>query len=213
MSSPFKFKQFAVEQDQCAMKIGTDGVVLGAWVLPKLKYEPRNILDVGTGTGVISLMLAQRFASSEVEAIEIDEKAYEQAVSNFENSPWGDRMFGYHASFQEYFEEVNDEKYDLIVSNPPGIPTSEANLMPTRVKDFEPSIALFVANEDSLLFYRTIADFAIQHLAPNGYLFFETNEFNANRVGELLKAKGFQEVRIEQDMSGKDRMILCRIKN
>ncbi len=117
MSTSFQFKQFKIEQDQCAMKIGTDGVLLGAWVLPE--YEPRNVLDIGTGTGVIALLLAQRFASSEIETIEIDESAYEQAVSNFENSPWGDRLFGYHASFQEFFQEVDDEKYDLIISNPP----------------------------------------------------------------------------------------------
>lgn len=117
MSVPFQFKQFSIQQDQCAMKIGTDGVVLGTWVSPE--YEPRNVLDVGTGTGVISLILAQRFGTSEIEAIEIDEKAYEQAVSNFENSPWGDRLYAYHASFQEFFQEVTEEKYDLIISNPP----------------------------------------------------------------------------------------------
>ena len=114
--NPFKFKQFTIAQDKCAMKIGTDGVLLGSWVKPEI--EPTNILDVGTGTGIISLMLAQRFASAEIEAIEIDPDAYEQAVSNFENSPWGDRMFCYHASFQEFFQEMN-ETYDLIISNPP----------------------------------------------------------------------------------------------
>ena len=117
MSKPFKFKEFNIEQDQCAMKIGTDGVLLGSWVHPAT--EPFNILDIGTGTGVISLMLAQRFSGSQIEALEIDESAFEQAVTNFENSPWGDRLFCYHASFQEYFQEVNDEKYDLIISNPP----------------------------------------------------------------------------------------------
>jgi len=101
--APFKFKQFTVEQDQCAMKIGTDGVVLGAWVLPK--EDPRNILDIGTGTGLISLMLAQRFDMSEIEAIEIDEKAYEQAVSNFENSPWGDRCLVIMLLFKNIFRK------------------------------------------------------------------------------------------------------------
>jgi len=117
MSKPFKFKEFCIEQDQCAMKIGTDGVLLGAWVKPEI--EPLNALDIGTGTGLISLMLAQRFPNTQIEALEIDEAAFEQAVDNFENSPWGDRLFCYHASFQEYFQEVNDEKYDLIISNPP----------------------------------------------------------------------------------------------
>jgi len=139
MSVPFQFKQFTVEQDQCAMKIGTDGVVLGAWVLPE--YEPRNILDIGTGTGVISLMLAQRFGSSEIEAIEIDEKAYEQATTNFENSPWGDRLFVYHASFQEYFQEVEDEKYDLIISNPPYYsPTQKSGNTSRDIARFEDAL-------------------------------------------------------------------------
>ncbi len=116
MSKPFQFKEFTVAQDQCAMKIGTDGVLLGAWVEPK--EIPYTILDIGTGTGVIALMMAQRFSSSDVDAIEIDAAAYEQAMTNFENSPWADRMFCYHASFQEFFQEM-EEFYDLIVSNPP----------------------------------------------------------------------------------------------
>ncbi|MGJ8683655.1 MAG: tRNA1(Val) (adenine(37)-N6)-methyltransferase [Nonlabens sp.] len=114
--SVFKFKEFEVAQDRCAQKIGTDGVLLGAWA--SADKNPYNILDIGTGTGVISLMLAQRFPSSQIEAVELDEDAFEQAASNFENSPWSDRMFCFHASFQEFFEEV-DDTYDLIISNPP----------------------------------------------------------------------------------------------
>jgi len=115
MSKPFQFKEFAIEQDQSAMKIGTDGVLLGAWV--KLENE-FSILDLGTGTGVISLMLAQRSNAEIIEAIEIDGPAFEQAVSNFENSKWSDRLFCYHASLQEYAQEI-DDTYDLIISNPP----------------------------------------------------------------------------------------------
>ncbi|WP_213520804.1 methyltransferase [Nonlabens sp.] len=114
--SLFKFKEFTVAQDRCAQKIGTDAVLLGAWVTPH--QEPRSILDIGSGTGVISLMLAQRFHHSNIEALEIDVDAYEQATENFENSPWGDRLFCFHAAFQEFYEEV-EERYDLIVSNPP----------------------------------------------------------------------------------------------
>ena len=117
-SQPFKFKQFTIEQDHCAMKIGTDGVLLGAWA--SLDHHPQNILDIGTGTGVIALMLAQRSFAANIEAVEIDDKAYEQATSNFENSPWADRLFCYHASIQEFASEMNDEDpYDLIISNPP----------------------------------------------------------------------------------------------
>lgn len=115
-NTPFYFKEFKVEQDQCAMKIGTDGVLLGAWAPNNVE----SILDVGTGTGIIALILAQRSDAFLIDALEIDEAAYEQAVDNFENSPWGDRLFCYHAEFGEFVEEMQDEeKYDLIISNPP----------------------------------------------------------------------------------------------
>ena len=112
----FQFKQFSVEQDRCAMKIGTDGVLLGAWT--PIDNNPANILDIGTGTGVIALMLAQRSNGQQIDALEIDEEAYEQSVDNFENSPWSDRLFCFHAGLDEYAEEPEDE-YDLIISNPP----------------------------------------------------------------------------------------------
>ena len=118
MNQPFRFKQFEISQDRTAMKVGTDGVLLGAWV--SLDHQPFSILDIGTGTGLIALMLAQRSYAELIDALEIDEDAYEQAVENFENSDWGDRLFCYHAAFDEFVEEMQDEdKYDLIVSNPP----------------------------------------------------------------------------------------------
>lgn len=114
--SKFQFKNFFVEQDRCAMKIGTDGVLLGAWA--PINNHPFSILDIGTGTGIIALMLAQRSAAQQIDALEIDEAAYEQATDNFENSPWNDRLFCFHAGLDEFIEEPEDE-YDLIVSNPP----------------------------------------------------------------------------------------------
>ena len=114
--SLFQFKQFAVNQDQCAMKIGTDGVLLGAWT--PIENHVNTILDIGTGTGIIALMLAQRSNAQQIDALEIDENAYEQAVDNFENSPWSDRLFCFHAGLDEFVEEPEDE-YDLIISNPP----------------------------------------------------------------------------------------------
>ena len=112
----FDFKQFSVQQDRCAMKIGTDGVLLGAWV--SLEKKPQSILDIGAGTGILSLQLAQRCFAETLEAIEIDGDAFEQCVLNFENSPWGDRLFCFHASAQEFAAEI-EEEYDLIISNPP----------------------------------------------------------------------------------------------
>ena len=114
--SVFQFKQFSVNQDQTAMKIGTDGVLLGAWT--PIENNPKSVLDIGTGTGIIALMLAQRCDAEQIDALEIDESAYEQAVENFENSPWGDRLFCFHAGLDEFIEEP-EEEYNLIVSNPP----------------------------------------------------------------------------------------------
>ena len=112
----FQFKQFSVNQDKCAMKIGTDGVLLGAWT--PLINNPYNVLDIGAGTGILSLMLAQRSNAAQIDAIEIDEDAYEQCVENFEASPWGDTLFCFHAGLDEFVDEPEDE-YDLFISNPP----------------------------------------------------------------------------------------------
>lgn len=112
----FNFKQFTVQQDKCAMKIGTDGVLLGAWC--PVDNNPFSVLDIGAGTGILSLMLAQRSHAEQIDALEIDEDAYEQCVENFENSPWSDRLFCFHAGLDEFVDEPEDE-YDLIISNPP----------------------------------------------------------------------------------------------
>lgn len=151
----FNFKQFKVEQDKCAMKIGTDAVLLGAW--SSLKNSPFSILDIGSGTGVLSLMLAQRSASEIIDALEIDEYAYEQCVENFENSPWSDRLFCYHASLEEFVEEI-DDNYDLIISNPPFYSEDYKSKTPQR------DLARF---EDALPFEHLIES-VIKLLAPNG---------------------------------------------
>ena len=115
MSQSFQLKQFTVRQDKCAMKIGTDGVLLGAWARVN---NPFSILDIGTGTGIIALQMAQRSFAEVIDALEIDADAFEQAVDNFEASDWSDRLFCYHASLEEFSLEIED-KYDLIISNPP----------------------------------------------------------------------------------------------
>jgi tRNA1Val (adenine37-N6)-methyltransferase len=115
MSAPFRFKQFQVHHDRCAMKVGTDGVLLGAVASAD---APKTILDVGTGTGLVALMLAQRFPTARIEAVEIDEAAFLQAKGNAEGSPWGDRVHVWHSRFQDYAKTC-EEKFDLIVSNPP----------------------------------------------------------------------------------------------
>ena len=106
----FKFKQFEIAQDRCAMKIGTDGVLLGAWADCK---EAKNILDIGCGTGLLSLMLAQRNNAALITAIEIEEDAYQQAKRNCQKSKWNDRITIIKTSLQEYRSVL---KYNLIIN-------------------------------------------------------------------------------------------------
>ena len=155
MSAPFNFKQFTVQQDRCAMKIGTDGVLLGAWV--SINHNPDSVLDVGAGTGILPLQIAQRCQAETIEAIEIDEAAFEQCVANFENSPWGDRLFCFHASAQEFAAEM-EEEYDLIISNPPFYSDDY------KSEDDKRNTARFT---DTLPF-RDLAIFAYQFLSKKG---------------------------------------------
>ena len=110
-NSFFSFRQFSISQDRCAMKVGTDGVLLGAWA-----PGGQRILDVGTGTSLIALMMAQRFPTSHVVGIDVDDEACLQAAENVENSPFSDRVKIVKSSLQEFLVE---ESFDAIVSNPP----------------------------------------------------------------------------------------------
>lgn len=114
LRKPFRFRQFSVSDEKCAMKVNTDAVLLGAWVDIA---GAESILDIGTGSGIIALMLAQR-SDATINAIDIDKNSYEQAKDNFQNSAWSNRLNAIHKSLQEYVEN-SFEKYDLIVSNPP----------------------------------------------------------------------------------------------
>lgn len=110
---PFRFKQFSVHHDQCAMKVGTDAILLGSWAAAE---EPQRILDIGTGSGIIALMLAQRFPAANIFAIEIDAAACDQARRNFAAAPFRDRLTLTQSAAQS-FDAIDG--YDLIVSNPP----------------------------------------------------------------------------------------------
>ena len=111
----FRFKQFTIIQEKAAMKVGIDGVLLGAWIIAD---RPLKILDIGTGTGLIALMMSQRFANAMIDAVEIDLEACQEALSNFKQSPWNERIQLKQIAFQE-FVATTSAKYDLVVSNPP----------------------------------------------------------------------------------------------
>lgn len=124
MGNPyFRFKQFTVWHDRCAMKVGTDGVLLGAWAGQGCPDAfPGTILDIGTGSGLIALMLAQRFPGAQVTGIDIDAAAAAQAAENFAASPWPQRLNSLHISIQDFLcraEACQSRRFDLIVSNPP----------------------------------------------------------------------------------------------
>jgi tRNA1Val (adenine37-N6)-methyltransferase len=110
----FEFKQFTVNQSKCAMKVGTDAVLIGAWVET---INAQNILDIGTGTGIIAIMMAQK-SQADIVAIDIDALACEQSRENIQNSPWPNRIKVINQSLQQ-FAASNEQKFDLIVSNPP----------------------------------------------------------------------------------------------
>ena len=113
-NSFFRFRQFTVHQERCAMKVSTDGVLLGAWTQCE---GAQRVLDIGTGTGLLALMIAQR-CQARIDAVEIDPDACEQAKENFQSSPWSERLQLVAMSFQA-FCKTNPEPYELILSNPP----------------------------------------------------------------------------------------------
>lgn len=114
----FQFKQFTVRQENCAMKVCTDACLFGAWAAENIMHNVGNILDIGTGSGLLSLMLAQKNPAAKIDAIEIDEPAAMQAAANFETSPWKERLPVFNTSIQHFSESAN-QQYDFIICNPP----------------------------------------------------------------------------------------------
>ena len=179
------------------MKIGTDGILLGAWVALK---DPYSILDIGAGTGIIGLMMAQRSGAELIDAIEIDEDAYEQCVDNFENSPWSDRLFCYHASLDEFAEEMDEEKYDLIISNPPFY---EAPLIPTNGEDLVPDARKKARFYDSMPF-DDLLEYSSSLLADEGELAVIIPFSEETRFLQLAKSYNLYPNRITRVQGTKD---------
>ena len=154
-NNSFQFKQFTVIQEKSPMKVGTDGVLLGAWVNIK---NVRKILDIGTGTGVIALIMAQR-SKAEITGIEIEKNAAGEAGANVKNSIWNDRIKIYNISFQEYAQNSNN-LFDLIICNPPFFIESKKSSNP----------GLSIAKHNDLLSLNDLADMSVKLLEPAGRL-------------------------------------------
>lgn len=182
------------------------------WILSENKSPthytlPNNILDIGTGSGCIAISLAKNLSDFEVSALDISEEALKVALQNAEFNEVEVNFF------QTDILEIEKlpKQYDIIVSNPPYVRELEKKEMQQNVVKYEPDSALYVKDEDPLLFYRAILKLAITHLNPNGKLFFEINEYLANELTRLLKDEGFQNIEVKKDIFGKDRMLKCNL--
>lgn len=177
------------------------------WILETASEKPLgNFLDVGTGSGCIAIALKKNLQTTVAEAVDISSAALaiarENAVANKADIHFiQSDILGYESMV----------RYDLIVSNPPYITPIEREEMHRNVLEYEPELALFVTEENPLIFYQSIADFALRHLTPAGYLFFEINEYFGKEMVDMLRSKGFEKIELRSDMQGKDRMIKCTI--
>lgn len=175
----FRFKRFAVLNDRTAMKVGTDGVLLGAWCPVE---GMTRVLDVGTGCGVIALMVAQRNDKAQIHAIDIDHDAIEEAKVNFANSPWSDRL---KADVQDFNTLQAGDKWDLIVSNPPYFTNG---VLPT-------GNARTLARHTHSLTYRQLIEGASRHLSKNGTLALVSP---VEAEGEIIVASAFASLPVKR---------------
>jgi release factor glutamine methyltransferase len=165
-----------------------------------------NILDIGTGSGCIAISLKKNLSDAQVSAIDISPKALETAKENAE-------LNNVNINFVEADilnltnHSLLTSHYSLIISNPPYVTLEDKKRMHTNVTDFEPHTALFVPENDPLIFYKAIADFAADHLEKGGLLFFEINESYGEKTVELLHSKSFKNIELRKDMSERYRMI------
>ncbi|HEY9535501.1 MAG TPA: peptide chain release factor N(5)-glutamine methyltransferase [Mucilaginibacter sp.] len=179
------------------------------WVLDSVKLSPTglNILDIGTGTGCIAISLKKNLPDAKVSAMDISADALntakENAVLNEVDVEFIETdILNFHQTHSPLTTQ-----YSLIVSNPPYVTLEDKKLMHSNVTDFEPHTALFVPENDPLIFYKAIADFALVSLGPGGLLFFEINESLGKETADLLIGKGFKDVEIRKDLSSRDRMV------
>lgn len=168
-----------------------------------------NILDIGTGTGCIAIALAKNLPDSGVYAVDISEEALGVAQRNAERNS-SDVSFSLLDITRWRDRKMPNKGFDVIVSNPPYIRHSEREAMARNVVDHEPHTALFVTDDDPLLFYAHICDFATQYLCEGGYLYFEINQYLAPQTCRLLHEKGFLDITLVEDINGANRILRAR---
>lgn len=174
------------------------------WILKESsQVQGFKILDIGTGSGCIAITLANNLKNAQVFAIDVSNKAIETAKMNAKQNHV--EVFFMNCNILET-DDLN-QKFDLIVSNPPYVRNLEKAEIKKNVLDNEPHLALFVDDNDALIFYRKIAELAKKSLNPNGQLYFEINQYLANETIELLKNLGFKNLELRKDIYGNDRML------
>lgn len=182
------------------------------WILLEQKLITHNsqlitVLDIGTGSGCIAISLAKNHSEAKVSALDFSGEALKMAQQNAELNEVDVEFF----QTDILKTKTLPRKYNVIVSNPPYVRELEKKQMQQNVLNYEPDSALYVKDEDPLLFYRVIAKLAKDYLQPNGKLFFEINEYLARELILLLKSEGFQNIEVKTDIFGKDRMIKCSL--
>lgn len=180
------------------------------WVLSSLKSEVESqksisILDIGTGSGCIAISLKKNLPGAEVTAIDISTDALNTAAQNAVINEV--KVNFIHDDILNTKFEIEHSKFEIIVSNPPYVTLADKLQMHQNVTGFEPHSALFVPEHDPLIFYKAIADFAQKKLVAGGYLFFEINENFGKETLEVMADKGFTNIELRKDMSGRDRMV------
>lgn len=201
---------FQVSENTLIPRPETEELV--AWVLDtaKSKTDQLSILDIGTGTGCIAISLAKNLPSAKVYAMDVSQKALDIAKNNAKQNGVNIEFFEIDIlDWRKRSEDLGMEnlKFDIVVSNPPYVRELEKEQMHTNVLDYEPALALFVSNDDPLIFYREIAQFALAYLKNNGHLFFEINQYLGSEMLDLLNSNGFKNAILIKDIFGNDRMI------
>lgn len=180
------------------------------WIIKDNTHVSPVILDVCAGSGCIALALKSEIPNATIEAIDVSDEALSLANENAELLNLEVR-FDKMDVLSSHSLVKQTQKWDVIVSNPPYIPVSDKEQMHSNVLDFEPGLALFVSNEDPLIFYRKIAELALISLSDSGVLYFEIHENLGDEVVELLESIGFKSVECRKDMQRKDRMIKAQL--